>query len=133
MAERKRITARELIVEIIQHPDWLDLPVHVLVMDDGDDGGFLNTVETDRFEVDGPDVLSLISEKPEPEKVPCPEGYHWIGQSLRYCDHCSFAPWEHAGVAVLDEDAGPFSGKFVLRPFKPGEAERLREKFGGAT
>lgn len=60
----KRITGRELIGKILDHPEWLDLPVHVLVMDDGEDGGFLNTVEADRFEVDGPDVLSLISEKP---------------------------------------------------------------------
>lgn len=64
MTEHKRITGRELIHKILDHPAWLDLPVHVLVMDDGDDGGFLNTVEADRFELDGPDVLSLISEKP---------------------------------------------------------------------
>lgn len=70
MTEHKRITGRELISKILDHPAWLDLPVHVLVMDDGDDGGFLNTVEADRFELDGPDVLSLISEKP----VPVPAG-----------------------------------------------------------
>lgn len=64
MTEHKRITGRELIHKILDHPAWLDLPVHVLVMDDGLDGGFLNTVEADRFELDGPDVLSLISEKP---------------------------------------------------------------------
>ena len=66
MSTPRRITGRELIEEIQKRPSWLDLPVHVLVMDDGDDGGFLNTVELDRFEVGGPDVISLVSEAPEP-------------------------------------------------------------------
>lgn len=59
-------------------------------------------------------------------KTPCPDGFHWIGQSFRHCDQCGLPAWEHAGWAELPKGGGPFDTRpLVLTPFKPGEAELL--------
>lgn len=63
-------------------------------------------------------------------KRPCPEGFHWIGQSFAWCDACGLPAWEHAGMSTLKGDAGPFgSEKWELKPWEPGEAEACRAKW----
>lgn len=69
----------------------------------------------------------------EPEVEACVNGFHWVGQPWSSCDQCSLPAWEHAGLAVLSEKAGIFdlgSEPLVLRPWKPGEAEKIRDKWG---
>jgi hypothetical protein len=74
------------------------------------------------------------STQPSPE-VPCPEGYHWIGQSFRYCDKCGLPAWEHAGRAALPEKVstdylfGDSDPAWVLKPWKPGEREACFRKW----
>lgn len=66
---------------------------------------------------------------PEPKK-PCPEGFHWIGQSLAACDQCGLPAWDHEGLADGSRD-NPFSdAPFTLRPWEPGEREAIRAKWG---
>lgn len=63
-------------------------------------------------------------------KTPCPEGFHWLGQPFTSCDKCGLPAWEHAGEARLPEGASPFSlAEFVLRPWGPGQADRIRAKW----
>lgn len=70
----------------------------------------------------------------EPAVVPCPEGYHYMGQRLTHCSECGLPPWEHAGRATLPKDVmsgsfNPFgTASWVLDPWKPGEAEALRQR-----
>ena len=57
---KRFVTARELIKKLESHPEWLDLPVHLL---NDDDQCLLTLVEQDCFdETEGP-VVSLIAEK----------------------------------------------------------------------
>lgn len=70
------------------------------------------------------------SSRPVPPAVPCPEGFHWIGQSFASCDMCGLPAWEHAGRAALTVPDSPFGdGEWVLEPWVPGEAERIRAKW----
>lgn len=69
---------------------------------------------------------------PVPEPVtPCPEGFHWIGQSFATCDQCGLPAWEHEGLAGYDSDAALpfFPPSFVLKPWAPGERERIRARW----
>jgi hypothetical protein len=57
-------------------------------------------------------------------------GFRWIGQSFACCDGCGRPAWEHAGEMRLRAGATPFGGDWELRPWKPGEAEAIRRKWG---
>ena len=67
----------------------------------------------------------------EPKRTPCPEGYHFVGQRLTHCAECGLPPWVHAGRADLPQGAGPFGSGWVLKPWKPGEADRFRARVLG--
>lgn len=70
---------------------------------------------------------------PEPPKVPCPEGFHWLGQSFAHCDKCGLPAWEHEGTASLPVDRAlksPYDDtRWVLKPWEPGEREACRAKW----
>lgn len=67
---------------------------------------------------------------PKPPKVPCPEGFHWIGQSFATCDHCGLPAWEHAGQAVpAPSDRPSGASPWRLAQWEQGEAERIRQKW----
>lgn len=93
--------------------------------------GFINTMGrpdepgTGGF---GNGLIRGTIEYPEavPTPVPCPEGFHWIGQSFAHCDLCDLPAWEHAGHAE------PVKGGFrlALRPWEPGEADDIKAKWG---
>lgn len=77
--------------------------------------------------------MSEVSRVQEPERAetePCPEGFHYIGQDVRHCAECGLPIWVHAGIAQLPPGEGPFaSNGWVLRPFEPGEADRIRARW----
>lgn len=60
--DQPRITAAELAEVIAKHPDWADLPVHMLNMTD--DAVWLTEVEYDCFDVNEGPVLSLLAHAP---------------------------------------------------------------------
>ena len=69
-------------------------------------------------------------------KTPCPEGFHWVGQSFRYCDKCGLPAWDHAGEARLPQQKvstdiifGGADLKWVLKPWEPGEREACFRKW----
>lgn len=66
-------------------------------------------------------------EPPDPE---C-RGFKWIGQSFASCDGCGKPAWEHEGIARIKQGGGPFGGPdwWYTDPFKPGEADRIRERW----
>lgn len=70
------------------------------------------------------------SQEPEPLPVvePCPDGFRWMGQPLTTCEKCGLPAWEHDGWADNAED-NPFSARLVLRPWKPGERERIEARW----
>jgi len=61
-------------------------------------------------------------------KLPCPEGFHWIGKRWDTCDNCwdtcdncGLPAIDHAGLAI-PADGNPFSdARWVLDPWRPGE------------
>jgi hypothetical protein len=67
------------------------------------------------------------------KRLPCPEGFHWIGQRWDSCDGCGLPATEHAGMA-MPAGGSPFGGcRWRLDPWRPGEVgyvpdprERLR-------
>lgn len=69
-----------------------------------------------------------------PARTPCPEGFHWIGQSFVQCEKCGLPAWEHAGIAEPNPD-DPFtpSGTWTLRPWKPGQREACRALWVGPS
>ncbi len=69
---------------------------------------------------------------PDEPRVPCPEGFHWIGQSFAHCDACPFPAWEHEGIADMDRSS-PFSmdTPLKLRPWGPGQREAIKAKWEG--
>lgn len=75
-------------------------------------------------------------EEPLPEEAPsiqpCPNGFHWIGQSFTSCDKCGLPIWEHAGVAVPQwQPRSPFDyAPLILRPWK---SEDEREAWRSAS
>lgn len=61
-----------------------------------------------------------------PDREPC-EGFHWIGQPFYCCDNCGRPAWEHVG---MHRPGGPFTDEAGhVEPWKPGEAEGIREKW----
>ena len=64
--------------------------------------------------------------EPAAPPEPCPEGFHWIGQALAFCDKCGLPGWEHAGTA---EPSLFDSGAWVLRPLAVGEREAVAHKW----
>lgn len=71
---------------------------------------------------------------PSRPRTPCAEGFHWIGQSFAYCDRCGLPAWEHEGYAELPEGTGPFgTDEWVLRPWKPGERDAIRQTWDTST
>ena len=79
----------------------------------------------------------LAAETPGPEtqggKSPVCEGFRWIGQSFATCDRCGQPAWDHAGEEVAVAGAGPFDSRRTVRPWKPGEADAIRAKWGTPT
>lgn len=70
---------------------------------------------------------------PETTEIPACPGFLWIGQSFATCDGCGKPAWEHAGEMRLREGAALFGGSgadWELRPWKPGEAEAIKRKWG---
>lgn len=67
-----------------------------------------------------------------PDQEPVCGGFVWIGQPMTSCDRCGQPAWEHEG---LDQPtADPFSDALsTVRPWKPGEAEAIRAKWGGSS
>jgi hypothetical protein len=55
---------------------------------------------------------------------PCPEGFHWIGQSLDTCDNCGHPARAHAGLHSFRRDAGPFGGEWYCKPWAEVDASR---------
>ena len=66
-------------------------------------------------------------------KQPCPEGFHWIGQSFAHCDKCGLPAWDHEGMASQPEPPNnpfdPMPDGFVLRPWKAAELRACRRKW----
>lgn len=74
-------------------------------------------------------VAQAVPAGPERTPVtPCPEGFKWMGQPFTHCEGCERPAWEHDGWADNAED-NPFSGKLKLRPWKPGERERIEARW----
>jgi hypothetical protein len=81
--------------------------------------------------------LRRLAEAPQPEtqagpveQPPVCEGFQWIGQSFATCDRCGHPAWDHQGEDVAAEGAGPFDGRRTVRLWEPGEADRIRAKWG---
>lgn len=66
----------------------------------------------------------------ETEAPPVCEGFRWIGQSFAICDRCGQPAWEHVGEEIPVEGAGPFDNRRTVRPWEPGQADRIRAKWG---
>ncbi|MDX3637803.1 hypothetical protein PV728_48045 [Streptomyces europaeiscabiei] len=64
------------------------------------------------------------------EEPPVCEGFVWIGQSFATCDRCGQPAWDHEGEEVAAEGAGPFDNRRTVRPWKPGQADAIRAKWG---
>ena len=79
-----------------------------------------------------PNIATALSFAAPPSNLPCPEGFHWIGQPFTTCDECGLPAWEHEGMADLPLNAGPFNADWVLRPWQPGEREACRAKWDPA-
>lgn len=74
-------------------------------------------------------LWSLEWTSPEPApRTPCPEGFHWIGQSFACCDGCGLPAWDHEGIATPDRDS-PVAHGWKLKPWAPGEREACRAKW----
>lgn len=121
-------TVKYELVSVMRHfsPDIL---ADVEVWRYRDEGAAFSGPASRDFLGTGPEFLA--KETPPPPKVPCPEGFHWIGQSMATCDVCTLPAWEHAGMAQPDGGLKtPFdSFAWVLEPWKPGEAEACRAKW----
>lgn len=74
--------------------------------------------------------ISLTAPAPEPPEL-C-RGFRWVGQSFASCDRCGRPAWEHQGEERVREGATVLLGDdaFEVRPWKPGEAEAIRAKWG---
>lgn len=59
--------------------------------------------------------------------------YVWVGQSFAYCDGdgCDKPAWEHDGERVPTHPFGATPDR--LRPWKPGQAEAIRRKWGAGV
>lgn len=75
---------------------------------------------------------SAATDTHEETRSPVCEGFRWIGQSFATCDRCGQPAWDHDGeeVRVPVEGAGPFDGEWTVRPWKPGQADAIRAKWG---
>jgi hypothetical protein len=62
-----------------------------------------------------------------PLVTPCPEGFHWIGQSVASCDQCGLPAWGHEGTAALQAPLeSPYDTPvWVLKPWGPGERQAM--------
>jgi len=67
--------------------------------------------------------------EPQSEPPPVCEGFRWIGQSFATCDRCGQPAWDHVGEEIPVDGAGPFDGEWTVRPWNPGEADRIRAKW----
>lgn len=69
----------------------------------------------------------------EPRPAPACRGFRWIGQSFATCDGCGKPAWEHDGMSRLRESAKLVlggCGDWEVVPWKPGEAEAIKRKWG---
>jgi hypothetical protein len=78
-------------------------------------------------------VPAGAGEEPADETREVCEGFQWIGQPFRSCDRCGQPAWEHVGEDVPVEGAGPFDNRRTVRPWGPGEADRIRAKWAPAV
>jgi hypothetical protein len=69
---------------------------------------------------------------PPPTQTPACEGFVWIGQPFTTCERCGQPAWEHAGEEVPADDAGPFDMRRTVRPWNPGQADRIRARWDAA-
>lgn len=60
---------------------------------------------------------------------PVCEGFVWIGQSFATCDRCGQPAWEHVGEEIPVEGSDPFDNRWTVRPWEPGQADRIRAKW----
>jgi hypothetical protein len=78
--------------------------------------------------------LLPLEADPVPEVASDCPGFKWIGQSFATCDGCGKPAWEHEGEMRLRKGAKLVSagseGDWELRPWKPGEAEAIKRKWG---
>lgn len=63
-------TGRHLLSWLRAHPQWLDRPVHLLLMTGGEEDAYLTTAEEDRFNPGDPNVISLIADGPDAAVAP---------------------------------------------------------------
>jgi len=81
----------------------------------------------------GPGRADGETQQDETQGVVC-QGFVWIGQSFATCDRCAQPAWEHEGADVpVDDKAGPFDNRRTIRPWEPGEADRIRAKWTPAA
>lgn len=73
--------------------------------------------------------LILGQEAPAEPNPPACEGFVWIGQPFTTCDRCGRPAWEHAALEVAPPGAGPFDHARELRPWAPGETDKIRAKW----
>lgn len=56
--------------------------------------------------------------------------FRWIGQAFTSCDRCGRPAWKHPGIELFTRAADdPFGGQVEVRLWKPGEAERIRQRW----
>ncbi|MFE9127054.1 hypothetical protein ACFYOF_16815 [Streptomyces sp. NPDC007148] len=60
---------------------------------------------------------------------PVCQGFVWIGQSFATCDRCGQPAWDHEGEEVPADGAGLLDDRRAVRPWKPGQADRIRAKW----
>ncbi|MEV0556284.1 hypothetical protein AB0I27_22880 [Streptomyces sp. NPDC050597] len=107
------------------------------VLDDSDSGPWARTVGADIAALR--ELLDAPASVPQPETQagrdlpPVCEGFVWIGQSFATCDRCGQPAWDHAGEEIAVEGADPFDTRRTVRPWKPGQADAIRAKWGTPT
>ncbi len=75
-----------------------------------------------------PSAVGIPAEDTPPPPTPCPNGFHWIGQSFAHCDQCGLPAWDHDGMAEGDRDS-PWGAELVLRPWRDGEREAIQRRW----
>lgn len=79
-------------------------------------------------------TAAQILDAERPPKTPCPEGFHWMGQSFAHCDMCGLPAWEHDGMAEPKRtgtvsDVFSSNGHWVLKPWTPEGREACRRRW----
>jgi hypothetical protein len=116
-----------------EHPAWDQLDVHGVIR-------YRTRAEhvLARLPLAAPPPADQADEAQQPETQAAEpptvcQGFVWIGQSFATCDRCGQPAWEHAGRDAPVPDAGPFDTRRRVIPWEPGEADRIRAKWGTAA